>query len=371
MAPTVKASFVLAIICLQLVASHGFLSNAGTKPSRLSPNLQAASTHHASMDIPIVCSAKIDYSAVNEYTKAHYQTALFDRDHPEERIYDGRALQSRCSCTEKEMLAKNGMVIMPSPLQDGIEWTRVQDVKRYYIPTLEKIIHKLFSSNLTGYCFWNPMLRGESYTISRPDGNQNQTPTANIAPMVHIDTDVGAFELKDLLDIVDKNSVCQSDSFTQLSAAEAIERNKRFVILNFWRNVDDKPVSSAPLAIYSVRYENNTLAFPNAFPVNESKWYIFPGATAEEVIVFYQYDRNVMQISDLFHCAITANDEEGVGGRRSFDVRALVILDEDVPGELDRYGQHRTRPVLSFEESGCFCDEQAEKRSKVSGLKPV
>lgn len=53
-------------------------------------------------------------------------------------------------------------------------------------------------------------------------------------------------------------------------------------------------------------------------------------------------------------------------GRKSFDIRALIILDEDVPEEADRYRKDRTRPVLSFEESGSFCheQEQANKRTK-------
>lgn len=362
MAPIVIETFFVAVIYLQFIASYGFMSNAGMKPSKSRLRDPPAASTRASIDIPILCSAILDYSAVNEYTKAHYQSALFHRDRVEERIYDGRSLQSRFA-DEKEMLANNGLVILASPLPDEIEWTRVQDIQRHYIPVLEKIIQNLFpDSSYMGCCFWNPMLRGETYTISRPRGNQ--TPTSNIAPMVHIDTDVGAFDLKDFLDIVDKNSVYQSDeSFTRL-ATEAIERNKRFVILNFWRNIGDEPVSSSPLALYSTRYGNTTLAFPDVIPLEDSKWYSFPNATKDEVIVFYQYDRNVLQISDLFHCAITANDDCVSVGRRSFDIRALVLLDKDVPNELDRYRRNRTRPVLSFEESGCFCDEQAAKRSE-------
>jgi len=50
--------------------------------------------------------------------------------------------------------------------------------------------------------------------------------------------------------------------------------------------------------------------------------------------------------------------------RRSFDIRALIVLDESVPEELDRFSPDRTRPILTFEESGCFCDEQAADRKQ-------
>lgn len=210
------------------------------------------------------------------------------------------------------------------------------------------------------------MIRGEAYQISRSsDENMH---TASIASMVHVDTDVGAFDLDTLLDIVDKNKVHAftsetAQSFREMAREAILNRHRRFIIINFRRNINDHPVSSAPLAILSTRYED-VLAFPDASPSDESKWYIFDSATRDEVIVFYQYDRNILQISDLFHCAISHNDGRGDGEkRRSFDIRALIILDESVPEELDRYEEGRTRPVLTFEESGCFCDEQATKRN--------
>jgi hypothetical protein len=48
--------------------------------------------------------------------------------------------------------------------------------------------------------------------------------------------------------------------------------------------------------------------------------------------------------------------------RESFDVRMLIVLDEEIEPDVDRYRPSRTRPILSLDESGCFCDEQAEKR---------
>ena len=94
---------------------------------------------------------------------------------------------------------------------------------------------------------------------------------------------------------------------------------------------------------------------------------MFPNTTKDEVIVFYQYDRNVLQPSDLWHCAISttrgreSNNEFMHQPRKSFDIRAFIVLNETVPDEFDRFSPDRTRPILSFEESGCFCDEQAKR----------
>ena len=354
-------AIIATSLSLGLMSCNGFISDSHSG-SGLAASYLLAESHG---NIPVVCSAVVDYSAVNEYVQAHYHTAYFDVHRTERQFYDGRALTSNYA-SERKALNDNGLAVINSPLRDEINWTKLEDVERCYIPYLKQIIHSLFN-NVKGYCFWNPMMRGESYSISRPEGEA--TPTANVAPMVHIDTDIGAFDVADFLDIVDKNAVYQytvedSYSFRQ-TAQNDIMSNKRFVILNFWRNIGAQPVSSSPLAILSTRYNNPNKAFPDVSPSDDSKWYVFSDVTRDEVVVFYQYDRNVMQVSDLFHCAISNGDKVGEG-RKSFDIRALILLDEDVPEEADRYRKGRTRPVLSFQESGSFCheQEQANKRTK-------
>lgn len=355
----------LAILATSLslgpMSCDGFISDSHSGSGLATSNLRAES--HGG-DIPVVvCSAVVDYSAVNEYVQAHYQTGYFDVDRIEQQFHDGLALRSNCA-SERNVLSDNGVAVINSPLQDEINWTKLEDIERCYIPYLKQIICRLFD-NIECYCFWNPMMRGESYSVSRSE--VEATPTANVASLVHIDTDIGAFDLEDFLDIVDENSVYQSTlgdshSFRQ-TAQNAIVNNKRFVVLNFWRNIGSQPVSSSPLAILSTRYDNPNKAFPDVSPSEDSRWYVFPNITGDEVVAFYQYDRNVMQASDMFHCAISNGVKFGEG-RKSFDIRALILLDEDVPAEADRYRSGRTRPVLSFEESGIFCDEQAKKRKE-------
>lgn len=337
-------------------------------------------------EIPIVCTATVDYSAANEYASAHYNIpryfdydneVQFAVDHP---IYDGRVLQSKYH-DEREMLSENGLALIKSPIRmQRIDWSNVNDVRESYLPELERILvcnlfasHKIFSC-----CFWNPMLRGEGLKISRNEGG---TSTANIASLVHIDTDVGAYEsIDELLNAVDKNKVEYTSTavtdFNVKEMASLINEKKRFAIINFWRNIDDEPVSSAPLAILSTRYnedehQHRLSGLPNSRPdMKQSRYYVFPLATKDEVIVFYQYDRNAKQTSDMWHCAIKPQQQQhhGVGNeestrpRRSFDIRAMVVFDENVPEELDRFGADRIRPKLTMEESECLCEKQGEDR---------
>lgn len=253
--------------------------------------------------------------------------------------------------------------------------------------------------------FWNPMVRSEEfkYNISGHDGNnidsivhETTTPKASIASMVHIDTDVGAYpNIKDFITLVEKNRLDKNTYFPTDEIVALLERGHRFAIVNFWRNINFHPISQSPLAILYTNYDqidssdqnenyqnqsqkngrniNKLNCFPYVAPnTGKSKWYTFPQMTGDECLIFLQYDRLTTQISDLWHCALTnytATKQEGqyqddveIEPRKSFDVRAFIVFDELVPLEFDRLHPNRLRPGLTFDESGCFCDEQAAKR---------
>eukprot|EP00536_Pseudo-nitzschia_multiseries_P002748 jgi/Psemu1/63803/estExt_Genemark1.C_380014 len=411
-------------------------------------------------------TAIVDYSGVNEYVEAHYrkhpslQTTLWKngsgpffsrggvsdaRGAMEERIYNARELMGKKTETEgvsnsvgmgraaslghRSMMETYGMTLVNSPTA-VTDWRCKQEIEEIYIRELETILPSLFSSNITMHCFWNPMLRGEKLELSPPrrqrdDSNESMVgaeycdkkrsapaiPTANVASMVHIDTDVGAYaSLDDFLAIVETNRVRRGQRdealFDRNEYEVSIRKDrKRFAVVNFWRNTNRAmSVTNRPLAILSTRYNdidddngngnihaagtNNSRARFPAFPyrrpdMERSKWYSFPNMTNDELLVFYQYDRAVTQPSDLFHCAISTDGRSstrrenncdacpGVDSflaherapRESFDIRALVVFDEVIPPDKDRFHPERIRPVLSFEESGCFCDEQGLART--------
>ena len=326
----------------------------------------------------VYIKAKIDYSAANEYIHSHYNISqYFEHDCCIEEIHDGRRIQS-LYCNEREMLKDTGLAIVNSPISI-IDWTKKDSIQKHYLPELERVVNKLFPENITHLTFWNPMMRGESLSIPNNSGqsgekhnnNNLHTPTANIAPLVHIDTDIGAHEnIEEVLEIIENNRIPFDSTSTYSSgyvvkdiAKAIVSGRQRFAIVNFWRNVSEEPITRAPLAIYSPRYDGCAV-FPDAAPTFvESKWYMYPEAMRDEVILFYQYDRDRNQPSDLWHCAIEFEVEATESTlRRSFDIRAFILFDSKVSNNNDRYAPGRTRPILSFEESGCFCDDQAAKR---------
>merc|ERR1712071_73598 len=161
---------------------------------------------------------------------------------------------------------------------------------------------------------------------------------------------------------------------------------------------------------------NDTFFFPLAKPnMNQSWWYTFPYMMDEECLIFKQYDRYISltssnermeqkhkyvlkSTSDLWHCAIhpenipkndwneychdnsedndkpsslssssssSPSSSSSSSPRSSFDIRLLVVFDEILSPECDRFLLSRKknmRPLLTHAESECFCDEQEQKR---------
>ena len=376
---------------------------------------------------------KFDYSAANEYVKAHYGDKAPSDPYftplqrgGEEMVYNARHGVITYNDDDKDLnnykayslknatLSRNGFALCkhdsPTKITDFHDLTMIKDV---YIDELEQLLKKeLNSSSISHISFWNPMIRGEELTIQARDDNSTSTPTASIANMVHIDTDIGAYsDIRDIVMLIEKNRLHKNsknddnlneESIIDFDAEQIIrllENGHRFAIVNFWRNIHSEPITHAPLSILCTQYDTTSTniqsvftnmgtdtkattsrrkreeytCFPYAVPDPKlSRWYTFPHMTKDECLMFYQYDRLVSQLSDLWHCALTRSEVESESHkndeqhqpRKSFDIRAFIVFDEIVPTELDRFHSYnRLRPILSFEESGCFCDEQAAKRN--------
>jgi len=334
---------------------------------------------------------EIDYSAANEYVDAHYgenspSSPYFHRcvtdsssdlsstsNRVVEPIFDARKgiYDHDLEGYRTASLPLCGFSLLNLP-SDVTDWNAIDQIQHVYLQELEVCIPSIFPGKQTRHVeFWNPMLRGEDYTIQR-DYDDTSMSTSNVASTVHIDTDIGAFEsLDEIVGMVENNRVATrtggTDDFSRVDIIDSISNGHRFAIVNFWRNIDPRPVESAPLAILYTKYQSSSMvatkrgSFPKYAPdPTRSLWYTYPSMTKDECLFFLQYDRLLSQPSDLWHCALS--NQSSKVPRRSFDIRALIVFDEKVPREIDRFSVDRPRPILSLEESGCFCEDQAASR---------
>ena len=330
---------------------------------------------------------QIDFSAARDFLVSHYQNSIPQPyfDHIGD---DGKCLENIYNARRGFWDDDAHELVEPSIQRCGFElqhapsavtdYENLEQIQTQYLPLLRsKVLPKAFSGErISDIVFWHPMYRGDDQVIS---GNiretlNNRLPTASIAPLAHIDTDVGAFErIEEVARLVGNNRVDdpeQAETFSQQALEEALASGRRFCIVNLWRNADpDHPVLRAPLAVWSTQYKTpggSHACFPDAKPdLTKSRWYTFPQIMTTEVMLFLQYDRDIQQTSDLWHCALATVKEDDAPPRRSFDVRALVVFEETVQPENDRFAEDRTRPTLARQESECFCEAQA----KSEGLK--
>lgn len=348
---------------------------------------------------------EIDYSAANEYVGAHYgawrDTPYFERN----ALPPSSKLEPVWNAREGVLLFDDGdddsddddskswkkptvqncgfaLVDFDAPSSNRVvgDWMDLDAIRDVYLPEVSsRILERVYpGSRIRHLLFWNPVFREEKLDQTRPE-DKATTPTAGFAKYPHIDMDVNAYDdTRQLVELFRKNHVGGGTSsgadFPTDTVVEAIERGCRFAIVNAWRNVNsNEPVRKAPLALFSPRYEDKSERTGGAFPVarpdpETSRWYAFPEIRHDELLVFCQYDRDAKCPSDTWHCALTEIDgssgtDGGISNRKSFDVRCLIVFDEFVPAERDRFGPNRPRSLLSLSQSATFCSDQARRRS--------
>lgn len=335
----------------------------------------------------VVGQHPIDYSAANEFITEHYPflypSSYFTRgsdlpfdeenhaSHPSETIHNARWGVDRTK-GKGPTLEEHGFALfhLPTKVED---FSSLLQIRARYLPELECLIndHIFAKDDILHLILWNPMLRGENQTVSRSSSHADgpsQSPTSPTAGMVHIDQDVGAHSTESILSLVFNNALLPVETSEREAIRQCVEKGHRFAIVNFWRNADFRhPVRRQPLAVLHTKYNSgeNAPYFPEAQPDGDNyKWYMFPEMTADEVLVFKQYDRDGAQPSDVWHCALKSFGGALDPERQSFDVRAFVVFSNVLSSvDQDRFRPTRVRPVLDWETSCKFCHQQSIERN--------
>lgn len=331
-------------------------------------------------------TATIDYSAANEYVSAHYPflNGYFAKHEPtgfvREPIFNGRdgIFNDASGSHDQASLAACGFgLLSPCPSARILDWTDASAVRHKYLPELRRLITDEVEASpehgkIAHMIFWHTLIREEGSPYVGPsDPLRAAVTTGPIAGMVHVDTDVNAYagDASRLASIILANEVVDKGEAPFDGDLASLLTRQRFCILNAWTNADPagRPIQRAPLALLASQYSaeaGNLARFPEHTPDPlRSRWYAFPRMD-DEVLCFTQYDRKLGRPSEIWHCALPeVSDAADAPPRRSFEVRALVVLDETLPAGRDRWRPlEHTRPTLTHCESGEFCDEQACKR---------
>ena len=368
-------SFLLVFL-IQWSTFRGF--SVSTTTTTTTPSVSDTNTNI----VKPMGSAIVDYSTATEFIEEHYNIPLYfgEQIQRKESIYDGRkgvVVDHKNMYGSAAKLDECGFQLFKAPTQVS-NFEDMNEVQKYYINELENLIPKALGvtqEDIEKLVLWHPTLRGEEISVG--PRLENRPGLGPIAGKAHIDTDVGAYGLDGVCNLVDKNRVdattssLSKDQSIKDDLMKACEGGRRMILLNLWRPL--VPVSSAPLGLLATKYDTSSVkpeeaVFPKVSPSPEmSHWYIFSNMQPDECLIFKQYDRRLDKMSDIWHCALRIQEEnQGLSKplqvlpRRSFDIKAMVILKEKVPSHLDRF-EATTRPRLSWEESGEHCNVQAQR----------
>lgn len=379
----------LLLITTKFSSSLGFSTEIGrTGIGRSSVDLRSKTN---GLEEIIWGKAEIDYSAANEYIRAHYgeeaprKPNYFSHQKRLETIFDARRGVRIAENNEliPATLKLCGFTLL-STCSDGrpigskiTDWHNLDQIQHKYLEQLRDLLMKIYEPHgrtIRHAIFWNPMLRGKDSKQIRPPRDSKTTPTAGFASTPHIDMDVNAYEsIDDFLDLLENNEIPSDipnvEQRRQVIIHDILESRCGFAVVNAWCNVGSRPVANDPLGFFKVHYDDPLLAFPEAAPnTDRSKWYVFSDMSPGEILFFCQYDRDVTWASDIWHCGLTRNNESTtypvIHSRESFDLRCFIVFDDAVTPEQDRYKRDRVGSLLSLEESGCFCEDQFEKRNR-------
>jgi hypothetical protein len=141
--------------------------------------------------------------------------------------------------------------------------------------------------------------------------------------------------------------------------SQVFDNNKRFAIINVWRNIDTSPVLSNPLAlcdghsmsrddlvVFEVRYDDRIGENYFAKYAASHQWWYYPKMTRDEVILIKQWD-SIGVLNDLnsqhtkahqepktvpckfsFHSAfVDPTTPVGAPDRQSIEVRCIAVFD--------------------------------------------
>ena len=330
------------------------------------------------------CRTEIDYSAANDFVQSYYGDQISqpyfatpeNKGTKVEPIYNGRVgfWDDRIQRFVPPTPSRCGFTLVQHAPTRVTDFGNLDQVRNIYLPELrEHVIPKAFlDGTISDVIFWFPMYRREDQLTQGSSINHRVLATAPIAPLAHIDTDIGAYsQISEVVQLVAKNRIddpYQAQYFDPKIVQDTLESGRRFAIVNFWRNANfQQPINRSPLALFASQYDHTKKEQRPCFPESRpdprtSRWYTFPNMSADnECLVFCQYDRLLHQPSDIWHCALPSLPHgDNAVPRQSLDVRALVVFHEDVPPELDRFAADRMRPVISQSESEKFCTEQGQ-----------
>jgi hypothetical protein len=219
-------------------------------------------------------------------------------------IHDARRLQGSQRCT----LAENGFEMLTRPLANpDIDFFDLDQVVRGYYPQCAELVRE--ASGASQVVAFDHNVRsavGKESKRRIQGGQQVQGP----AHVVHGDYTLTSApqRLRDLAKPPTANDTLQKylaegECLLEKDAVERALDSGRFAIINVWRNIDQEPVATDPMAlcdaasvgpedlvVFEIHYSDRIGENYFAKHSDGHQWYSYPALTRDEALLIKQWD---------------------------------------------------------------------------------
>ena len=274
-------------------------------------------------------------------------------------IMEGRQLRGR----ERPSNEHNGFELQEAPLGDrGLDfYDHSQVVNRYYPSCVDLVKQATGASFVRAFDHNIRSAQGKANKKRIKGGQEVQGP----AHMVHGDYTLTSApqRLSDLADSPKSNDTLISmlgvePLVPRDTAQAAIQGEKRFAIINVWRNIgitpvvrdalalcDGRSVSPEDLVVFEIHYSDRVGENYFARPNKRHRWYTFSEMTRDEILLIKQWDsagtlaQTNGSVGDgkegqsapstfSFHSAFVNQSEDSqTDDRESIEVRCIVVYE--------------------------------------------
>ena len=227
-----------------------------------------------------------------------------NREQHELRIHDARQLSGTEQCT----LAANGFELLSRPLDVGdIDFLDHEQVIRNYYKGCEDIVREVTGAHVFAFDHNVRSASGKKSKQRIEGGQQVQGP----AHMVHGDYTLTSApqRLEDLTKPPTTNDTLRSvlgEGQSLISpdlAKSALNGERRFAIINVWRNIAKEPVVTHPIAlcdgqsvepedlvVFEIHYADRVGENYFAKYSPRHQWYYYPEIAGDEALLIKQWD---------------------------------------------------------------------------------
>ena len=226
-----------------------------------------------------------------------------DLENRQMSVQDARRLEATARCT----LTHHGFEMREYPLAPNLNFLEHDQVVERYFPQCVEIVREVTGASFVTAFDYNIRSATGKETKQRIKGGQQVQGPAHV---VHGDYTLTSApqRLRDLTNPAGENDALRTQLTGRVALLETVEVEQilsggRFAMINVWRNIDQEPVATQPLAlcaaasvkpedliVFEIHYQDRIGENYFSKHADRHQWYYYRGLRQHEALLIKQWD---------------------------------------------------------------------------------